>query len=70
MAIEHLLVSDHTGEEMYQVNVYLHRLCYRFHRVSMECLSIENLYSAPPCRHKIESRGYTRVYPKVSELNR
>jgi hypothetical protein len=32
MTTEHLLVSGHSEEEIYQTKVYLHGLCYRFHK--------------------------------------
>jgi hypothetical protein len=31
MAIEHLLISARSEQEIYQTKVYLYGLCYRFH---------------------------------------
>jgi hypothetical protein len=35
MAIEHLPVSGHSEQEVYQTKVYLPGLCYRFHLISL-----------------------------------
>jgi hypothetical protein len=52
VAIKHLLVLDHSGEEIYQTNIYLHGLYYTFRigppLVGCPRLLIQYICSFPP----------------------